>query len=79
MFGKAEPQYPWNEDEGEAAFEYFTVVSLGVEKFNKDVNSLARRGWELINGGMAGTAHYGYMRRPLKTVPTAASGASTSA
>lgn len=63
---KNEPLYPWNEPEGEPAYEYYTVASLGAERFTKDVNSLARRGWELINGCMAGTAHYGYMRRPTK-------------
>jgi len=64
MFGgKKEAQYPWNEPEGEAEFEFYTIASLGVDNFNKDVNALARRGWELIGGCMAGTAHYGYLRR----------------
>jgi len=67
MFGgKKEPKFPWNEDEGTARFEYFTLASMGAENFTNDCNSLARRGWELINGCMAGTAHYGYFRREVR-------------
>lgn len=66
---KAPPPAPTVDprDEGWAhAWEYKTLVTLGVEKFDVELNDHAKRGWELINGCMAGTAHYGYLRRPIR-------------
>ncbi len=47
------------------SYEYRTISALGVSNFDKIVNEDAEKGWELVNGCMAGTAHYGYMRRAL--------------
>jgi hypothetical protein len=41
-------------------------VAVGAPAFNKEVNELAAKGWELINGSAASTLHHGYMRRSLK-------------
>ena len=49
-------------------FEYEAQSHLGITNFNKATNQMAAAGWELINGGMAGTAHYGYFRRRLVQV-----------
>ncbi|MDZ4321557.1 MAG: hypothetical protein U1A07_22430 [Phenylobacterium sp.] len=46
-------------------FEYKTLAILGVIPFDKTLHDHAARGWELVNGCMAGTLHYGYLRRPL--------------
>ena len=46
-------------------FEYEAQAHLGIANFNKAANAMAASGWELINGGMAGTVHYGYFRRRL--------------
>lgn len=46
-------------------FEYEAQAHLGIGNFNKATNAMAAAGWELINGGMAGTVHYGYFRRRL--------------
>ncbi|MFS0710359.1 hypothetical protein [Brevundimonas phoenicis] len=46
-------------------FEYEAQAHLGIGNFNKAANTMAAAGWELINGGMAGTVHYGYFRRRL--------------
>lgn len=68
MLGKKnEPKYPWNEPEGVAEHEYYVVAAIGADNFVRDANSLAKRGWELINGSMAGTAHFGYFRRRVKS------------
>lgn len=70
MFGnKNVPQYPWNEPEGEAEWEYYVVAGLGGGNFTTMINQLARRGWEMFGGCMAGTAHYAYMRRPASRRP----------
>lgn len=47
-------------------YEYRTIVMLGAPGFDKLLNERAAEGWELVNGCMAGTMHYGYMRRRLK-------------
>lgn len=50
----------------EQEYEYRTLAVLGVTQFDKDLNDHAARGWELVNGNMAGTAHYAFLRRKLK-------------
>lgn len=72
MFGskpKATPT-PASQNEPVAAevdpeFEYCTFASFGIEGWNKEATRLSRQGWELVNGCMAGTANYGYMRRRI--------------
>lgn len=44
-------------------YEYKTLVILGAPNFDRELNDHAARGWELVNGCMAGTMHYGYLRR----------------
>jgi hypothetical protein len=46
-------------------WEYRTLAIIGVVNFDKTLNEHAARGWELVNGNMAGTTHYGYLRRRL--------------
>ncbi|SFS42700.1 hypothetical protein [Brevundimonas viscosa] len=68
MFGgkkSAAPQ-PFDNEGYSHEYEYYAAAYLGINAFNSGVNELARKGWELVNGAMAGTAHYAYMRRPLK-------------
>lgn len=50
----------------EQVYEYQACAFLGVDAWNVGVNAMARKGWELVNGGMAGTANCAYMRRPVK-------------
>lgn len=67
MFGnkRAAPATP--DDTGyDQEFEYHAAAYLGINAFNSGVNEHARKGWELVNGAMAGTAHYAYMRRRLR-------------
>jgi len=70
MFGskKSEPQAtaPTGYEGYQPRYEYLAVAYLGIGAFNKEVNVLAGLGWELINGCMAGTAHYGYLRREIR-------------
>lgn len=44
-------------------YEYKTIVILGAPNFDRELNDHAARGWELVSGCMAGTMHYGYLRR----------------
>ncbi|OYX72943.1 MAG: hypothetical protein B7Y81_04285 [Caulobacter sp. 32-67-35] len=46
-------------------FEYKTLAILGAAQFDKTLNEHAAKGWDLVSGCMAGTVHYGYLRRPL--------------
>ncbi len=46
-------------------FEYRTLAVIGVVNFDKVLNDQAAKGWELVNGSMAGTTHYGYLRRRI--------------
>jgi len=68
MFGGKKPAdgAPFDSEGYEAEYEYRADAYLGIGAFNKEVSILARKGWELVNGCMAGTAHYAYMRRRLK-------------
>ena len=45
--------------------EYVTIAVFGIDAFNKETNKLAAEGWVMVNGCMAGTAHYAYMRRAV--------------
>lgn len=47
-------------------YEYCTFATFGIEGWNKEVTRLSWQGWELVNGCMAGTANYGYMRRRVR-------------
>lgn len=49
--------------EVEPEFQYQVFAAFGVDGWNKQMTLFSRQGWELVNGCMAGTAHYGYMRR----------------
>lgn len=77
MFGSKKPEAtpiaaaPFDDEGYERRFEYLAVAYLGVTAFNEGVNEYARKGWELINGCMAGTANYAYLRRAVR--PTAQS------
>lgn len=70
MFGSKKPAQPepapFDNEGYERTHEYQVIACLGINAFNKQVNEMAMKGWELINGCMAGTAHYGYLRRPIK-------------
>lgn len=69
MFGgkKSEITAAAFDNEGfEQKWDYKAVSYLGIDNFNKGISEHAREGWELINGCMAGTAHYGYLRRPVR-------------
>lgn len=70
MFGGKKPAEaeaaPFDNEGYDAEYEYQAHAFLGIGAFNKEVAVLSRRGWELVNGCMAGTAHYAYMRRRLK-------------
>lgn len=68
MFGGKKPTEaaPFDNEGYEAEYEYLAQAYFGIGAFNKEVDILARKGWELINGCMAGTAHYAYMRRRLR-------------
>lgn len=46
-------------------YEYQAFAFFGIKQWNTEVNKLAQDGWELVNGNMAGTASYAYMRRRL--------------
>jgi hypothetical protein len=46
-------------------YEYLVEAYLGAGAFSKGVNALAAQGWELVNGCIAGTVHYAYMRGRL--------------
>lgn len=48
------------------AYEYKTLAVMGAVAFDKELNAEARRGWELVNGCMAGAVHYGYLRRAVR-------------
>ena len=74
MFGKKteSPALPALDAQGRPyaqEYEYLVEAYLGAAAFNKSVNALAAQGWELVNGCMAGTAHYAYMRRRLASPP----------
>lgn len=71
MFGSKKPKEepPFDNEGYEHLYEYRAEAYLGIGAFNREVNVLARKGWELVNGTMAGTAHYAYLRRPLKRGP----------
>lgn len=47
-------------------FEYEAQAHMGIGNFNKAVSQAAAEGWELVNGCMAGTVHYAYLRRRLR-------------
>lgn len=53
------------EPEVQPEFEYTVVAVFGAEAWIKETNRMARLGWELVNGMMAGTANYAYMRRRI--------------
>jgi hypothetical protein len=71
MFGgKKAPEIAAQDDRDEQyvqTYEYRTLAVLGAQAFDKELNAHAAKGWELVNGCMAGTAHYGYLRRRLQT------------
>lgn len=46
-------------------YEYRTIAMIGAAGFDKMMNERAAEGWELVNGCMAGTTHYGYLRRKV--------------
>jgi hypothetical protein len=62
LFGKSEAVGDATQ-EVEPAFEYQAFAFIGIGNFNAGVNKMARQGWELVNGCMAGTTNYAYMRR----------------
>lgn len=69
MFGgKKQPESakPFDDEGYEQRYEYLSVAYLGVSAFNTGVNDYARKGWELVNGCMAGTANYAYLRREIR-------------
>jgi len=68
MFGGKKPsaEVAFDNEGHDQVYEYRAIVCMGINAFNKDVDTMARKGWELINGCMAGTAHYGYLRRKLQ-------------
>ena len=68
MFGgkKGAALEPFDTEGYEQEYEYHAAAFLGINAFNTGVNEYARKGWELVNGTMAGTAHYAYMRRRLR-------------
>lgn len=66
MFGGKKSQFnPYERPAVDPEWEYCAVAVLGVIAFNEEVNKLAAVGWELVNGTMAGTANYAYMRRRI--------------
>lgn len=67
MFGSKKPHQPepFDNEGYDRAFEYQAIACMGINAFNKQVNEMAMKGWELINGCMAGTVHYGYLRRSI--------------
>ena len=71
MFGGKKPEaqpVPFDNEGYEHRFEYLAVAYFGVNSFNDGVNEFARKGWELVNGCMAGTANYAYLRRPVRPI-----------
>ncbi len=68
MFGKKEQpaEAPFDSEGYEQRFEYKILTALGVLNLEKAINDQARKGWELVSGTMAGTAHYAHLRRRLK-------------
>ena len=70
MFGGKKKATVFDEQESRNAsyrqeFEYRTISAIGGLSFDKMLNEDAAKGWELVNGAMAGTAHFGYLRRRL--------------
>ncbi|MBX9614903.1 MAG: hypothetical protein K2X25_04870 [Caulobacteraceae bacterium] len=49
--------------------ECLAIACFGIDAFNKETNRLASEGWILVNGCMAGTAHYAYMKRAVTQPP----------